>query len=276
MGLIDTHCHIHEIVEQGNSQDGVHQKWRKAGVDDAEAVAAAAHEAGVDGLVCVGTDVDDSALAVGFVQDRDDAWATVGIHPHEAQRYVDDDAELQRFAALSDRPRVVGVGECGLDYYYGHSPEADQEKILRFQIELALAKDLPLSFHVRDAFDDFWPIFDSYHASTPVRGVLHSFTADRAVLDQAMERGLYVALNGIMTFTKDKAQLAAAKAVPLDRLLLETDAPYLTPAPKRGTICEPKHVRVTLEFLAALREEDAPTLVAATTTNARLLFGLPG
>ena len=276
MQLIDTHCHIHEIVEEGNSQDGVHQKWRKAGVDDAEAVMAVAREAGVAGFVCVGTDVDDSELAVRFVKERESVWATIGIHPHEAKRYVSDDAALARFAALADLSKVVGVGECGLDYYYGHSPKADQEKILRYQIELALANDLPLTFHVRDAFDDFWPIFDVYHASTPVRGVLHSFTADQKVLDQALERGLYIALNGIMTFTKDEAQRAAAKAVPGDRLVLETDAPFLTPAPQRGTICEPKHVRVTLEFLAALRDEEVLTLAATTTTNARQLFRLPG
>lgn len=276
MQLVDTHCHIHEIVEQGNSQDGVHQKWRKADVDDAKAVICAARQAGVGQLLCVGTDVDDSALAVKFVEGRGDAWATVGIHPHEAKRYVGNDTELQRLTALAKDSKVVGIGECGLDYYYGHSPKEDQAKILRYQIELALAKDLPMTFHVRDAFDDFWPIFDAYHASAPVRGVLHSFSADRTVLAQALERGLYIALNGIMTFTKDAEQLAAAREVPSNRLLLETDAPYLTPAPWRGTICEPKHVRVTLEFLAALREEEAHTLAATTTTNARQLFRLPG
>lgn len=276
MELVDTHCHIHEIQAEGNEHDGVHQRWAKAGVTDAGVVADAARAAGVRQLLCVGTDVDDSALAVDFVRSRQDAWATIGIHPHEAKRYVGDDAAQRRFAALADHEKVVAVGECGLDFYYGHSPQADQESMLRFQIELALAHDLPMVFHVRDAFEAFWPIFDSYHATTPIRGVVHSFTAGRDVLDQALQRGLYIGLNGIMTFTKDQEQLAAARAVPQERIVLETDAPFLTPAPHRGTICEPKHVRVTLEFLAALRDEDARQLASATTTNARHLFGLPG
>lgn len=273
--LFDTHCHIHEIFAEAEdrSQDGVHQRWDKAGKHDADAVLADCRAAGVSGLLCVGTDLDDSSVAVDFVQTRPDTWATIGIHPHEAARYVGDVVALERFAALAQRPRVVAVGECGLDYYYTHSPKADQQTMLRWQIELALRHDLPLTFHVRDAFADFWPIFDEYKG---IRGVVHSFTADRRVLEQALSRGLYIALNGIMTFTKDAEQLAAAKAVPTDRLLLETDAPYLTPAPYRGKICEPKHVRATLEFLAALREEDTHSLAAITTTNARQLFDLHG
>ena len=145
MDLIDTHCHIHEIVTQGNSQDGVHQRWHKAGVSDADAVIAAAAADGVTRLLCVGTDVDDSALAVEFARSRDNCWATIGIHPHEAKRYAGNESELRRFADLAVTPEVVGVGECGLDYYYGHSPKAEQERILRFQIELAQLHDLPMT-----------------------------------------------------------------------------------------------------------------------------------
>ena len=126
-------------------------------------------------------------------------------------------------------------------------------------------------FHVREAFEDFWPIFDEFKG---VRGVIHSFTATQKELDDILSRGLYVGLNGIMTFTKQDAQLAAAKAVPLDRLVLETDAPFLTPAPYRGTICEPKHVRITAEFLADLRGESLAAIADATTHNARKLFDL--
>jgi TatD DNase family protein len=158
-----------------------------------------------------------------------------------------------------------------LDYFYNHSPKDAQTEILKFQIELALKHDLPMIFHIRDAFKEFWPVFDSYRG---VRGVVHSFSATEKELQQIIERGLYAGLNGIMTFTKNQAQLAAAKAVPLSNLLLETDAPFLTPAPFRGTICEPKHVRVTAEFLSGLRGESLGQIFAATTNNAQTLFGL--
>jgi TatD DNase family protein len=130
---------------------------------------------------------------------------------------------------------------------------------------------LPLIFHVRDAFDDFWPIFDNFKG---LRGVIHSFTATPRELEQILQRDLYVGLNGIMTFTKNADQLEAAKAVPLDRLLLETDAPFLTPVPFRGKICEPKHVVITAEFLSKLRGEFIGKLGQNTTRNAQTLFNV--
>jgi TatD DNase family protein len=128
---------------------------------------------------------------------------------------------------------------------------------------------LPLIFHIRDAFEDFWPIFDEYKG---VRGVVHSFSATRTELGQILQRRLYVGLNGIMTFTKSQEQLEAAKSVPLESLLLETDAPFLTPVPDRGTVCEPKHVRITAEFLARLRGEEPGVVARASTGNAKKLF----
>lgn len=267
MQLVDTHCHIHEAA----GDDDVAAKWHKAGIRDAVPLLAAAKTAGVTRVVCVGCTVADSNLAVDFAQRQPGAWASIGIHPHEAQRYLHEARSLEEFAALATRPKVVAVGECGLDYFYNHSPKAAQERMLRFQIELALQHNLPMIFHVREAFDDFWPVFDSYPG---IRGVVHSFTAGERELAHILERGLYVGLNGIMTFTKHVKQLDAAKAVPLKRLLLETDAPFLTPQPLRGTINEPKHVQEVAKFLAELRGETLADLTAATTTNARQLFGL--
>jgi TatD DNase family protein len=215
--------------------------------------------------------VPDSQAAVAYANRHDNVWASIGLHPHEGSMYVGDDHALQQFRDLANKPKVVAIGETGLDYYYEHSPKEDQIKLLRFQLDLAKEHNLPLIFHVRDAFDDFWPIFDEF---TGLTGVVHSFTATPKELEQIVSRGLYVGLNGIMTFTRDQKQLDAAKAVPLDNLLLETDAPFLTPVPFRGKICQPKHVRVTAEFLSKLRGESLESLAAATTANAKRLFKL--
>lgn len=271
MELFDTHCHIHEAGKSMSLNTETRKRYEKAGSPEADDIIAVATASGVTRMLCVGTTVEDSELAVSFVQSRPQTWATIGIHPHEAKQYVGNQAMLERFSALADKPKVVGVGECGLDYYYTHSQPKDQEAILRFQIELALAHNLPMVFHVRDAFDIFWPIFDDYKG---IRGVVHSFSAGRKELEQILQRDLHVGLNGIMTFTKSEEQLAAARAVPSENLLLETDAPFLTPAPYRGKMCEPKHVRVTAEFLANLRGESPEELAKYTTANARKLFGV--
>jgi TatD DNase family protein len=163
------------------------------------------------------------------------------------------------------------VGETGLDYYYTHSPREAQEAMLRFQIELALAHDLPLIFHVREAFDDFWPIFESYQGA---RGVLHSFTDSVSNLERALSHGLYIGVNGIATFARQESQRVMYRTIPQRSLLLETDAPFLTPTPFRGTINEPKYTSVVAEFLSELRGEDLAELAATTTSNARDLFHL--
>ena len=168
-------------------------------------------------------------------------------------------------------PKVIAIGECGLDYYYNNSPKNNQIESLHFQMQLAQANNLPMIFHVREAFDNFWPIFDQYRG---LRGVVHSFTANSKVLEQILSRDLYVGLNGIMTFSKDQHQLNAAKNVPLTKLLLETDAPYLTPTPLRGTINESKNIVLIAEFLANLRSEDVGVLATQTTLNANQLFGI--
>lgn len=278
MDLVDTHCHIQSAglpIGGSGAERVTLEKWGKIADRSPEVIVQAAVDAGVRRMVVVGCDVPDSKLAVDFVQNRHETWASIGIHPHEAARYVGDKAALAEFAKLIDQPKVLAVGECGLDYYYGHSPEADQAQILRFQIELAQASNLPMIFHVRDALDDFWPIFDSYHSlDKPIRGVLHSFTDSRANLDKAVERGLYIGVNGIATFAKDPAQLDMYKAIPLENLLLETDAPFLTPHPYRGTICEPHHISVIADFLGGLREQPVIDLARATTKNAEKLFKL--
>jgi TatD DNase family protein len=268
MPLFDTHCHIHEAVRRTTP---VYDKWHEDGKDhDPDEMISSARAAGVQYMLCVGTTLADSELAIEFVQAKPDLWATIGIHPHEAGGHLDE-AVQQQFKALATSPKVVAVGECGLDYFYSHSSREDQIRLLRLQIELALSHGLPLVFHVREAFDDFWPILESYQG---VRGVLHSFTDSAANLDRALSHGLYIGVNGIVTFLKDPKKLVIYRTIPQQQLLMETDAPFLTPTPYRGTVCEPKHVAVTAEFVSRLRNQNLEQMIAATTTNAQRLFGM--
>lgn len=271
--LVDTHCHIQSAGRQDGERT-TRDLWAKASDVDPDAIVARARDASVGTLVCVGCDLEDSELAVNFVQNRPDCYASIGIHPHESQKYVDQKALLDAFAGLVTRPKVIAVGETGLDYFYGHSPKEDQEAILRFQIELALTHNLPLIFHVREAFDDFWPILESYDGAK-LRGVLHSFTDSVANLERAISHGLYIGVNGIATFAKREAQIVMYRTIPRDSLLLETDSPFLTPHPYRGTVNEPKHIRTVAEFLAELRGEDFSVLAEATTKNTKDLFNVP-
>lgn len=272
MELFDTHCHTHELVRKLTP---VYDKWREDGVQRTpEGVIAAANEAGVNRMLCIGTSLADSELAVEFVAKREGQWASIGIHPHEAATHLSETTK-SHFASLLEvksltESKIVAIGECGLDYFYSHSPKAAQIEILKFQLDLAFKHDLPVSFHVREAFDDFWPIFDSYGGK--IRGVLHSFTDNQANLNKAVERGLYLGVNGIATFAKDEQKRVIYRTIPQRLLLLETDAPFLTPVPFRGKVCESKHVRVTAEFMAELREEPLDGLAAYTTQNARNLF----
>ncbi len=250
--LIDTHCHI-----QDTDFESIITR-----------VLQNAKDAGVVQLVAVGADGESSEAAVRFAQQHEGCFASVGLHPHDAKLGEDT---FETIARLATEKKVVAIGECGLDYYYDNSPKADQQRALEYQLYLARSLNLPCIFHVRDAFDDFWPIFDRFSG---LRGVVHSFSATPRELDQVLSRGLYVGLNGIMTFTKDEKQLAAAQAVPLEKLLLETDAPFLTPPPKRGTMNEPANVDLVAAFLARLRGESLEVLHKATTDNARSLYRL--
>ncbi len=250
MEFVDTHCHIH-FADYGLP---------------VEEVIADAQTDGVTRLICVGTTIEDSRLAIEFAQNRPGVSASIGLHPHDAKL---GKQTYEQLTELAGQPKVVAIGECGLDYYYSYSPKEAQIEALHFQLNLAREHNLPCIFHVRDAFEDFWPIYDQYK----VRSVIHSFTAGITEVQQIISRDLYIGLNGIMTFTKNADQLAAAKAIPLEKLLLETDAPFLTPVPFRGKMCQPKYVRVTAEFLSGLREEQLEQLAEVTTANAQQLFG---
>jgi len=281
--LVDTHCHIHE---SGYPLD----------VGD---VMSRAHHAGVSKLICVGTNEQSSEEAVAFAAQHEHCYATVGVHPHDTKEGYDRIAELLRSAAqphpqngfapgstrapasgrslaadvltnVTKQP-IIAIGEIGLDYFYTHSPREMQITALETQLQLAIDYNLPVIFHVRDAFEDFWPIFDNFSG---LRGVLHSFTDNHQNLEKGLERNLLIGVNGISTFTKDGDQQKTFDLIPLDSLLLETDAPFLTPVPHRGKVNEPAFVRVIAEFHAKRRSISLEEIAAATTMNATALFAL--
>ncbi|HEY8886017.1 MAG TPA: TatD family hydrolase [Candidatus Microsaccharimonas sp.] len=248
--LIDTHCHIHEADFP-------------LPIDE---VMVRAQQAHVEKLLCIGTSEDSSRAATTFAQTHANVWASIGVHPHDTK---DGYAEIAHLAGTSDK--IIAVGEIGLDYFYTHSPKELQTQALEDQIKVALAHNLPIIFHVREAFDDFWPIFDAYPG---IRGVLHSFTDTKENLERALSKGLYIGVNGISTFTKDEAQKAMFDSIPLNRLLFETDAPFLTPAPFRGKVNEPAFVRNIAEYHANRRGISVEEIASATTANAQKLFAI--
>ncbi|MDB5187002.1 MAG: putative Uncharacterized deoxyribonuclease YabD [Candidatus Saccharibacteria bacterium] len=247
--LVDTHCHIHEADYSLDISDVLQR----------------AQEAGAEKMICVGTSEKSSLEAIGFAEKYDHIYASIGVHPHDTKDGYD------KLASMNSR-KIIAVGEIGLDYFYTHSPREVQIAALKDQIELALARNLPVIFHVRDAFDDFWPILDSY--STKIHGVLHSFTDSHANMTNAVNRGLYIGVNGISTFTKDEKQQEMFASIPVDRLLLETDAPFLTPTPLRGKVNEPAYVRYVAEHHARIRGLSLDELAAKTSANAHALFAL--
>lgn len=257
--FVDTHAHIH---------------FDDYGLD-AEEVWQSAKAKGVTRMLAVGCDLESSIEAIEFARTREGVYAVVGVHPYYASQFLAQSDNIQKLESLLEnakRDKIVGIGEFGLDYYYENSVREDQIKLLKIHLELVAKYDLPACFHIRDAFDDFWPVFDQFYSQKPIKGVLHSFTATEDQLKKAVGYGLYVAFNGIMTFTRDENQLKAVRVAPLDRILLETDAPYLTPKPFRGKICKPEHILLTATFLASLRDESIESLSEATTNNARKLF----
>lgn len=247
--LVDTHCHIHESSYPL----------------DAVEVLRRAHDNGVTKLICVGTSEQSSEEAIEFASGHDCVYATVGVHPHDTK---DGYAAIER---LAEARNVVAIGEIGLDYFYTHSPRDIQIRAFEAQLQIAADRELPVSFHVREAFEDFWPILRNF---PNVRGVLHSFTDNMTNLERGLSLGLYVAVNGISTFTKDGDQKAMFMSIPLDRLLLETDSPFLTPKPFRGKMNEPGLVKEVAQCYADARGVEYGVLAHHTTVNAEKLFQL--
>jgi TatD DNase family protein len=248
---IDSHCHVHdERIPDGT----------------AAAVRAAA-EAGVAALISVGCDRATSLAAIAAAELHPEVSATVGLHPHDAVNGVDSIVDLV------DTPGIVAVGECGLDYYYDHSPRETQQRVFAEQIALANARDLPLVIHTRDAWDDTFAVL--VEAGVPARTVFHCFTGGPDEARRALDVGALLSFSGIVTFKGAPEVQAAATLCPLDRMLVETDSPYLAPVPHRGRTNRPAWVAHVGQHIADLRDISVVDLAAATTANARTVFALP-
>ena len=241
---IDSHCHV----------------------ADAAAVAEAA-EAGVTTLITVGCDRESSLAAIAAASEHPNVHATVGLHPHDAKDGVDTIIDLLA------TPGIVAVGEAGLDYYYDHSPRDVQQRAFAEQIELAHAHDLPLVIHTRDAWDDTFAVLAD--AGVPASTIFHCFTGGPDEARRALDIGALLSFSGIVTFKGAPEVQAAARLCPPDRMLIETDSPYLAPVPHRGKPNRPAWVAYVGSFVADLRDVPASDVAAATTANARRAFRLP-
>ncbi|MGZ6910516.1 MAG: TatD family hydrolase [Acidimicrobiia bacterium] len=249
---VDSHCHLPEAA------------------DAADAIVDRALAAGVAWLVCVGTDLVTSRAAVAHARRRAEVVATVGLHPHDAVRLDEEWAALVELAA---DPAVVAVGEAGLDHHYEHSPGPDQAAAFRAQIRLAQELDRTLVIHTREAWDETFAILDA--EGIPARTVFHCFTGGPDEARACLDRGASLSFSGIVTFKNADEVRAAAVLAPLDRVLVETDSPYLAPVPHRGATNEPAWVAAVGAGVAAARGQEVGVVAAATRANADRLLGPP-
>jgi TatD DNase family protein len=252
--LIDSHCHL--------NYEGL--------VERQEEVLENARKRGVTGFLNISTRQSEWSDIIAVAERNGDVWATVGVHPHEADSHPDLGA-----AALiegANHPRVIAIGECGLDYYYDNSDRRSQRERFQAHIEAARQSALPLVVHTRDAEEDTAEILTDAVREGGITGVLHCFTGSAELARQALDLGFFISLSGIVTFKNAQDLQHTARTLPIDSLLVETDSPFLAPVPHRGKKCEPAFVADTASFVAELRGEDPEELADATTENFFRLF----
>ena len=255
--LVDSHCHLNY----------------KGLAEDQQAVLERARARGVTAMLNIATRESEWDDVLATAEREDDVWATVGIHPHEADQHAHIDTA--KLVARAQHRRVVGIGESGLDYYYDHSDRERQQVSFRAHIAAARETQLPIIVHTRDAEDDTAAILRDEMGKGAYPGVIHCFTASGAFADIALDLGFMISISGIVTFKNAKDLQETAARLPLDRLLIETDAPFLAPVPHRGKTGEPAFVADTAQFLANLRGESVGQLAEATAKNFHRLFAKP-
>jgi TatD DNase family protein len=253
--LIDSHAHI-----QGKEYAG-----------ETEAVIERARAAGIEQIIAVGGagDMSSNTEAVALAESFENIYATVGMHPHDAKDVASDD--LEKLKDLTRHPKVIAVGEAGLDYYYNHSPRDVQRRVFAQFIHMARETELPIVVHERDAASDGADLLCSEGAGK-VHGVIHCFTGDYEAARAYLDLGFYLSFTGIITFKNAEALRDVVRRVPLERILVETDSPYLTPVPHRGKRNEPAYVRLVAEQVANIKEMTLEEVARVTTDNARQLF----
>ena len=253
--LCDTHCHVH---------DKQFDKVRADVIDRAFA-------SGIGALIAIGCDVETSVYASVLAKVHDRIFFTAGFHPHEAKRASKKD--LETIAKLLEHKKCVGLGECGLDYYYDHSPKKEQLAIFETQIKLAIATKKTLVIHMRDSFDDTYALLNKYNKKLS-NVVIHCFTDTLKNAQQLIDLGFFISLSGIVTFKNAKELHEVAKTVPMDQLLIETDCPYLAPIPYRSKRNEPAYLIETAKKVASLRQMELPALKSALAKNVKQAFGI--
>jgi TatD DNase family protein len=265
-GWFDSHCHVQEEYLPGD----------EAGPQDLELILARAGEAGIDRLVCIGTGAATSQQAVAVARATvgmgsvPRAWASIGLHPHEASAGVDEVAALLARELEVEDATVVAVGECGLDYHYEHSPRDAQRVAFAAQIALAHAHDLALVIHARDAWSDLFDVLQA--EGVPERTVLHCFTGGPDEVEQCLRAGMYVSFSGIVTFKNAGDVREAAARCPLDRLLVETDSPFLAPVPHRGRPNEPSYLPLVGDAIAAVKSCSVDEVRERSAAAAAMVF----
>lgn len=252
--LIDSHCHLDYLARD----------------EDLAEVVARARQAGVEALITICTKLSEFPEILSIAERFNDVFCSVGVHPHEAEQ--EGQRAPARLIELSHHGKVIGIGETGLDYYYEHSPREQQQDSFRAHIQAARETGLPIIVHAREADDDTIKILRQEQGEGPFTGVIHCFTAGPALAEAALDMGFYISVAGIVTFKKAEELRETLRQVPLDRLLVETDSPYLAPVPKRGKRNEPAYVTHTAAALAELKGVTLEELVQITGDNTARLF----
>ena len=248
MRFTDSHCHLT--------------------MSDAKASLARAREQGVAGFVVPGTKLEDAPQAVAIAEKQEGVWAAVGFHPHEAKDC--DDAAFAAIERAAESKKVVAIGEVGLDYHYMHSPREKQREVFLRHIALGKKRDLPVIIHNRESTSDLLEIL----SSVEVKGILHSYTEDLPTAKKLIDRGYFISFSGIVTFKSAESLRDVARALPHDRVLIETDTPYLAPVPFRGRENEPAYVVKIAELLATLWNRDLAYVAEQTTANFEKVFSV--
>ena len=254
--LVDSHCHLDYPQLSG----------------DLDGVLARAEDAGVGAMLTISVSLKTFDAVRAIAEQHDHIFCTVGVHPHEAEK--EPDTVAQKLIELAQHPKVVGIGETGLDYFYEHSPRETQQMVFREHIAASRETGLPLIVHTRDADDDTATMLADEMGKGAFPGLIHCFSSSAQLAEKAIDLGLYISISGIATFKAAQDLRDTITGLPLDRLLVETDAPYLAPVPHRGKRCEPAFVARTAAAIAELRQIDPSRLAEATTTTVENLEAL--